>query len=696
MAELYKIGNVTIDLKHKVATFDDGNTVKLSPIQSKILTLLLHSPGNVVPHATLKDTVWKGKLIEEKTYSSAFRRLRDKLNWGKDEYLFNEHGEGYLLRGQIIAIEQDLAPTLVNEQTSEQENEQKSTAPKNHTKSERTRFKWLIASASLIFLAFLLALITSKTQTLAPIKVTPLPKTYIEGVELRPAVSPDGKYLAFSHSQTGLERLSVKVKNLHTNEYLDLITSDYSTSPNWNSRGTALYFSSFDNGQCWISRALFQEQQFLPPENLISCGVEPSESQPQIDNNEDWLYFTFKSDISSPSIVKRMHLRTGNVESMTVSESDGYGDYSINISPDATKLAILNTDASYISHLDILDLQDGSRQRYFDYEHLMFNVSWAPDGNSVFFIDGRNTIAEFKFKSKTKHQLATLEQAAYSISTTNDSKMYIGYGNIYQSDIKRLDPTDFSIQTVINSTFDDYSPAIMKNDKASYFISNRSGLNQIWIAYDGKQIQVSNYTIQTKISDLILSPSENYLAYLKDGAIEIREVDLEQSKVIMNTSDTPVKYRNLTWSCNQDKLYLSSKMNNIWGLSSLDIKSKVINKERENVSGIQFDCQTNQKYLTKENQSGIFVESSNEEFSDKHILQNVNLIHNDEWAIYHGQVFFRYEGNLYLNKGEKYQPIDITAFQTIYDVTFTGNNLYFSKQALNDTYIAEVVLKSQK
>lgn len=76
------------------------NIIKMTPIEYKILCLLVRNRGQVVSQRKLMQQVWGDDYIENTDYLRAYiRRLRDKLEDDPPQMILTEHGLGYRFIG---------------------------------------------------------------------------------------------------------------------------------------------------------------------------------------------------------------------------------------------------------------------------------------------------------------------------------------------------------------------------------------------------------------------------------------------------------------------------------------------------------------------------------------------------------------------------------------------------------------------
>lgn len=94
---IYKIGGLTINDVQRAVTVD-GRSVKLTPIEYKILRLLVQQRGQVLSNSQIYETIWKMQPIgAENTIAVHIRHIREKIESNPREpiYLKAVWGNGY-------------------------------------------------------------------------------------------------------------------------------------------------------------------------------------------------------------------------------------------------------------------------------------------------------------------------------------------------------------------------------------------------------------------------------------------------------------------------------------------------------------------------------------------------------------------------------------------------------------------------
>ncbi|MBX3002296.1 MAG: response regulator transcription factor [Caldilineaceae bacterium] len=88
--------HLSIDFVHKRA-FLDGTEIPLTPIETKILFILMQNAGHIVTHDFLLKRIWPQDEIYEDTLRTHIHRLRSKIerNLSAPHYVLTARGIGY-------------------------------------------------------------------------------------------------------------------------------------------------------------------------------------------------------------------------------------------------------------------------------------------------------------------------------------------------------------------------------------------------------------------------------------------------------------------------------------------------------------------------------------------------------------------------------------------------------------------------
>jgi two-component system KDP operon response regulator KdpE len=98
--ELFSTGNIEVDLHHRLVRVD-GLEVRLTPIQYRLLTMLVKNAGKVLTHHQILKEVWGPSSLDNSHYLRIYMsQLRQKLEAdpAQPKYLLTESGVGYRLK----------------------------------------------------------------------------------------------------------------------------------------------------------------------------------------------------------------------------------------------------------------------------------------------------------------------------------------------------------------------------------------------------------------------------------------------------------------------------------------------------------------------------------------------------------------------------------------------------------------------
>ena len=93
---IYRIGGIELNEDTK-EVFVDGESVKMTPMEFKILALLMRNPGRVFSAEEIYERVWNERAINTDTVMVHVRKIREKIEYNPKEpkYLKVVWGVGY-------------------------------------------------------------------------------------------------------------------------------------------------------------------------------------------------------------------------------------------------------------------------------------------------------------------------------------------------------------------------------------------------------------------------------------------------------------------------------------------------------------------------------------------------------------------------------------------------------------------------
>jgi len=410
--------------------------------------------------------------------------------------------------------------------------------------------------------------------------------------------------------------------------------------------------------------------------------------------NNNWLYFSYKPSNTEPFVIKRFHLKTKQEEILTAPPFKAYGDYSLSISPDGSKLAFLRSVAGTKKELMLLNLHTSEVVSLTNILHIIFTITWKEDSENIIYVDKDNTLTEINISSFKKNKLFESSKYINSPVLISSNEILLSTGEFYQSNIKQisLNTLKQASHNIVSSSFNDFGASLHKknNTKLIAFISNRSGTNQIWMYSNEKLSKKTDFNGTNLISDLSFSHNGKILLFIKNH--QLFSLDIKSNEITLLTKNKTL-VRNPIWACSSNNTILVSLLNEgIWSLNKVNITSNKIEKLLTSVNSVKGDCSNERYYITKSHESGVYQLSSDlNKFNQNTYLPDTHFIESYKWSVDSNVIYYLkgnyiYSFNIDSKTNKKLLPHE-TVSKGFYLI---DNTIVFDTKSLNNTYIIKV------
>jgi Tol biopolymer transport system component len=312
---------------------------------------------------------------------------------------------------------------------------------------------------------------------------TPVPLTSFEGLEIHPALSPDGEKLAFSWDRGEGAPNQIYVLEIGVGEP-QAITSGPgdAESPVWSPDGLEIAFlrRSEEASKVVVVSSTGGEERTLVSTTQVDF--------PGLDWSPDGSHIALvdKNKPTDPNSIYLLSIETGERRRLTSPPPAGGGDRDPAFSPDGSKLAFVRWSEGPRNVIYITELGGDEPKRLTLYEGFVRDIDWLADGSALIFpsmwrgiaglwvisTEGGNPTRLTFGENARNVSVSPAGQVAYSTQVTDANLWRVhGPGSATPSGPERF----------INSTRQDFEPQYSPNGGQIAITSDRSGDNHIWI-----------------------------------------------------------------------------------------------------------------------------------------------------------------------------------------------------------------------
>lgn len=604
---------------------------ELDPLSFKLLSYFVSNENRIVTRQELVEQVWQQSFVDDNAINRAISELRKQLSHPefKAGIIKTHYRKGYSLTVEVVPVaiandvqqsetsstqpqENDVESPTINNGNDTLENDAQGDELLNPkvvlpTHSPNSDINTSIANKMTLVLTSVIVLLlivvgylwfteVDVTQSSTPLnsaitKVETPTKhyefsvtsaTWNQGAESNPLLSSNKEFFAYSNIYQGI--VNTHVKRSSDQAEVILKVPDYQVGGlSWQAGKNKLLTQlvNIDRKEC--DYALFDLTTFpelMPPTKLKSCSSVRN-GYGQLDSEANYLYYTELVQGFAGSAIYQYDLKTQRAKILVPPSDNPSGAIQLRLSPDGRFLAYLKAQVKAPIRVYIIDLitLETRLLHQMSAEHLNFSLNWFDDGKHL-LVNEFNKLIKINVESKAVDIVMLPQNIKPFYSALEfDNQLLLAQQNLQQYQLvmgRHLFSKTASEFDYLHATdSSDFFPEIAKPEQhRHYFVSNRTGHNQIWLSDNKELQQLTYFDNEAKLRRLTVSPDGKRLLFLRNNEMEFLE--LATNKVHSITELANASITAMKWGSKPQWIYFTSVVNDQKQLALFDLMTRQI------------------------------------------------------------------------------------------------------------------------
>lgn len=565
----------------KLVKIDDAGeiseTASLDNLCQKALNYFLVNAGRLVTRDELLSDVWGVRDVSDGRISRVIRVLRVALGDDSREprYIETIPKRGFRFIAPVAEVivtsdSAELTSTHIAEQQAIQQQ-----GRNNH------RHWWLLAGA---FLGCVLAITgwqywqQSQTGPQVPFgRFEPL--SSMDGLELYPDVSKDGRYLVYGHSADFEGNSSLILQNAVTLEKKVLKTVNIGglRGPIFSPDASQIVYQHLLRDHLCEIRIMTinKTTSEVQSDRLLSqCGLKSVGARMSWSPDGKYVVFPNWQSRTESIVLQLQPVDGGPAEEITAPPQTSLGDFAARFSSDGSKIVFVRDVAGGSGQIWLLDMGTRSSKMLFQPEHnYPGNVAWTVDGKGIMYPSGTNSLSVYDLDTGISTLFANTDTSPHDVLVSRDNRIFASIGRFWQSSIRKVNnrlenPTPSATEVEFAKRSEGIVQMNPNPNGPAAVLTSRSGGQQVWLYYqDGRQTQISSFTGQMYPKVLEFSPDGKKLLVLVNANIWL----LQEGKEPVAITTLEQQSREPSWSADSQTIYFKLSHNGRWQIMRQNI-----------------------------------------------------------------------------------------------------------------------------
>lgn len=645
---------------------------KVEPKLIDVLSYFYQHSDKIISRDELIENVWHGAYVSDHAVNRVITKLRKTLNTSSlENYIKTVPKRGYQLVAEIEAVNE---------------------AQQKATQLKFIENRWYMIGVGVLLSLCLLVLVfwkysserDAQSVVVKDIQMFPLVTQF--GFKQHLKFSPDGEFIAYSSRRENEEYSQIYLSKADGSSIYQLTNEKFNyIFPKWHADGQSLLVQEYNENECQFVRLFLNSFKTKLKQKLkiLNCNANTIHTDADWGKMSDIIYYSHSASVNIPLSIYSYQLSSGQRIKITQEQPNGRGDYLISISPSGRFLAYARDNNWQRSELRLLDTNTNQSYRLSQFDLPLTTLTWKASDRQLIALDlkGGNYVIELPSLEQLKKnellqqtvydKLPGLHEAVVSVdfspidnqlifSTFQQSQSDI-WGKLLGVDEQNQAGTMNNLLALSKTTRNEYAPEFANNSNILAYISESTGLPQIWVQEPGQQPkQISQFKEHAYINSIRWSSDDKYL--LTNEKMRIAHFDITSGdKKLLTPIHIPAELP--IWSHDNHWVYFASNYHKGWQIWKIKTNDQESLEQVTSHGGYSAQLSDDGNYLfyTKYHDDGLWLLDLNTK-EESLILAELSSLAWNGWKIVDDKIYFfreNAEKGVYYKNWRKNSPIKL-------------------------------------
>lgn len=437
-----------------------GEAVRVEPMSMRLLMLLLGNGERTTTRDQIVERLWNGRVVSDDAITKQISKLR--------AYLGDDPRNPVFIRTvPKVGVRLLLAPKRVTVCAT---TDMPVAVAATGSPVRWTALASLVAAVAALVVGY--AMWNRGGLTPVPLVITERPLTSAPGLEFDPALSPDGRWLAFVASSAQGPDTALFVRPVDDDRSRRLTSKGTNPrTPAWSRGGRIAY-------------VLVGKQSSTVMAGIPSGALRPVVARPAtlglVWLGDDRIILAAQPEFGAPFRLELIDLGTGHSTVLTTPPSGAIGDRLPAVSPDGRHVYFVRTQTVGVEHVLSTDIRSATTTPVIVERAHIVGLATTAGGRLLIATDrGRGQIGLWQFTVADRSWRQLLPSVSGGPSASADGGRIVFSRAQLELALWRQPLSGAPAQPVTQTTLADHLP-VAARDGTLAFVSNRSGSLEIW------------------------------------------------------------------------------------------------------------------------------------------------------------------------------------------------------------------------